>query len=178
MALLSETVDLELFPGSRATLAFFQEIQNVQELKQKLMDREIEAAMLTPKLVISPIQVLVAVNKAMHAHSSGHAKTKNVNSEIIFSLSPSSNISESFKRHAMAADDTAAVVVILNDDTEQSKLKSIAEQIAGKCVPLHLLSNHTDEELMKARYKISEAELDIGSLEDAVICKIATKDVS
>ncbi|XP_063953248.1 EKC/KEOPS complex subunit TPRKB-like isoform X1 [Lytechinus pictus] len=120
---------------------------------------------------------MVAVNKALHAHATGHAKTRTVNSEIIYSLSPSTNISESFKVFAMGSTDTSVAVVVLNDP-DQTNLKSIAAKIEGVCVPLSQLSMHTDEIMIKKKYSISKPELSVGSLEDAVICKMATSDVS
>eukprot|EP00057_Strongylocentrotus_purpuratus_P030809 XP_782762.2 PREDICTED: EKC/KEOPS complex subunit Tprkb [Strongylocentrotus purpuratus] len=177
VSLPSLTFQLELFPETSGTIALFEDVMNVTDLKAMLINKELDAVMLSPKMLVSPFQIMVAVNKALHVHATGHAITRTVNSEIIYSLSPSTNISESFKVFAMGSTDTSVVVIVL-DDPDQTKLKSIAAKIEGVCVPLAQLSTHTDEIMIKKKYSISKAELSVGSLEDAVICKMASSDLS
>lgn len=175
--LKTHTIHLELFSDTPATVTLFEDVKNVSELKQKLSKKEIDAVMLTPKMLISTFQISAAVNKAIHVHVTRQAKTRTVNAEIIYSLSPSTNISDAFKTFALGPGDRAVVVVIL-DDPDQARLLSIAKQIKGVCIPMDQLSKHTDRSMIKKKYNISEAELTVGSLEDAVICKMATHDVS
>ncbi|XP_072025831.1 EKC/KEOPS complex subunit Tprkb-like [Amphiura filiformis] len=173
-----ESHKLELFPGSSITVALFRDVKNVAELKSAVSEAgKIEATLLSPKLILSPFQIVVATNKAMHNKKYKKMKTRNVNSEVLFNLSPTNHITESFRKFGLSYEDTCVVVVVL-DDADGEKMKNVTEMIKGDSAPLEELKDYTDEKAIKKLYKITEEELTTGSLLDAIVCRIALKDVS
>lgn len=53
VSLPSLTFQLELFPETSGTIALFEDVMNVTDLKAMLINKELNAVMLSPKMVIS-----------------------------------------------------------------------------------------------------------------------------
>ncbi|CAJ0935554.1 unnamed protein product [Ranitomeya imitator] len=127
--------------------------------------------------VLDPLQVLVAVNKAVHLQKLGKMKTRTLNSEIIFNLSPTNNISEAFRKFGLSDSDSGVLVVLTDDGTGALNSQELISHVDGHQVPLTDLSKLTDFTKVKKVYKITTEEEKIGSLLDAIICRMSIKDV-
>ncbi|XP_077865154.1 EKC/KEOPS complex subunit TPRKB-like [Saccoglossus kowalevskii] len=104
-------------------------------------------------------------------------KTRNINSEILFNLSPTNNITDSFKKFGINEDDNTILVAVI-DDNNGEKLRDITQCIDGTRMELNELQICTDIGKIKKVYKIQDTELKQSSLLDAVVCRMATKDAS
>ncbi|XP_070558406.1 EKC/KEOPS complex subunit Tprkb-like [Ptychodera flava] len=173
----AKTFGLELFPDCRVTLALFTEVQNCRELKRSIVDGDIDGALLNASMIVDPFQVLVAANKAIHLNHHGKMKTRNINSEVLFNLSPTNNISDAFKKFGLGDDDTAFLAAILNDNNGD-KLESLEQQVDGNMVGLDQLKITTDQAKIQKIYKIQDLELKNSTLVDAVVCRMASKDAT
>lgn len=171
------TYHLDLFPQYKVTVLLFNNVKNVSQLRKKAMDGSIEGALLNPAMIIDPLQVLVSVNKAIHLQLLGKMKTRSLNSEIIFNLSPTNNISEAFKKFGLSDSDSGVLVVLTDDGTKALNSQEIISHVEGQHVPLADLSQLTDFAKVKKVYKIAADEEKIGSILDAVICRMSVKDV-
>ncbi|XP_034434403.1 EKC/KEOPS complex subunit TPRKB isoform X1 [Hippoglossus hippoglossus] len=128
--------------------------------------------------LVDPLQVLVAANKAVHLQNTGKMKTRSLNSEMIFNLSPTNNISEAFKRFGISDGDDSVMVVIIHDKKNESQLvEDIVTKVDGRQVPVEDLSSLSDSAKIRKLYKVAPQEETCGTLLDAVICRMATKDV-
>ncbi|KAM3926233.1 EKC/KEOPS complex subunit TPRKB [Leptodactylus fuscus] len=174
---MDTTYQLELFPQFKVTILLFNNVKNASQLRKKAMDGSIEGALLNPAMIADPLQVLVAVNKAIHLQLLGKMKTRTLNSEIIFNLSPTNNISEAFKRFGLSDSDSGVLVVLTDDGTRAMSSREIIPHVEGQQVPLADLSQLTDYAKVKKVYKITTQEEKVGSILDAVICRMAVKDV-
>jgi len=55
-------------------------------------------------------------------------------------------------------------------------MAKLQEIVNGSVVPLEFVSTCRNEKTIKKHYKISDQELEIGTMEDAVLCRIAARD--
>ncbi|XP_014678678.1 PREDICTED: EKC/KEOPS complex subunit Tprkb-like [Priapulus caudatus] len=168
---MQEKFVLEQFDGESVALSLFSDVKNSREIRQSIVEGNVEAGVLTAALVLAPLQVLAATVKAVHAQKNGRLRTRNVNSEIVYNMSASRSIMDSFSKFGIQDDDEAIVVVTLGDSCAQ-----IETLINGTAVPLSGISEFTDTDRIKKVYKIKDAELSAGSLLDAVVSRIASKE--
>ncbi|XP_037551626.1 EKC/KEOPS complex subunit TPRKB [Nematolebias whitei] len=169
--------ELELFPDTTVTQMLFKDVQNAKELRQKAVEGRINGALINPTMVLSSFQVLVAANKAVHLQTTGKMKTRTLNSEIIFNLSPTNNISEAFKRFGISDGDDSVLVVLVHKKDEPPSLSDIAAMVDGLQLPVDDVSSLSDTAKIKKLYKVPPQEEKCGSLLDAVVCRMASKDV-
>ncbi|XP_018556042.1 EKC/KEOPS complex subunit TPRKB [Lates calcarifer] len=171
------TQELELFPEHRVTLLLFKEVKNAAELRKSAMEGKINGALINPTMLVDPFQVLVAANKAVHLQKIEKMKTRNLYSEIIFNLSPTNNISEAFKRFGISDGDDSVMVVVVHNKDESQLLTDIVAKVDGQQVSVEDISSMSDSAKIKKLYKVTPQEEKCGTLLDAVVCRMATKDV-
>ncbi|XP_051547618.1 EKC/KEOPS complex subunit TPRKB [Myxocyprinus asiaticus] len=175
---MHHTHDLELFPEYTVTQLLFKDVKNATELRKMAVNGEIKGALINPSMVVDSFQVLVAANKAVHLHKIGKMKTRSLYSEIIFNLSPTNNISEAFKRFGISDSDGAVLIVLVHNKEETINIDDIISKVDGQQIPIEKVSDLTDAAKIKKLYKVAQLEEKCGSLLDAVVCRMATKDVA
>ncbi|CAL8318722.1 unnamed protein product [Lota lota] len=168
---------LELYPGQTVTQVLFKCVRNSADLRKSAMEGKINAALINPKMLVDPFQVIVAANKAVHLQNIGKMKTRSLYSEILFNLSPTNNISEAFRRFGISDADDAVLVVLVATDDESQTLADVTEMVDGQQVHVEELPTLSDVTQIRKLYKVTPQEEKIGSLLDSVVCKMATKDV-
>uniref|UniRef100_A0A1A8ULQ8 Tp53rk binding protein n=2 Tax=Nothobranchius TaxID=28779 RepID=A0A1A8ULQ8_NOTFU len=135
---------LELYPDTRVTQILYKDVKNAAELRRKAMEGNINGALVNPTMLVGPFQVLVAANKAVHLQTTGKMKTKTLNAEIIFNLSPTNNISEAFKRFGISDGDHSILVVVVHKSDEVQFVSDISAMVDGQQLPVDDVSSLSD----------------------------------
>ncbi|KAL3182171.1 hypothetical protein MRX96_035190 [Rhipicephalus microplus] len=162
--------------GKRAaSILLFSDVTNCSELRQLVLSGCLQVCLIRASLVADIFQVQCAVAKALANHSSGHMKTRSLLSEILYVLGPSGSIGDSLRQMGAQDADTTIVVVRL-DDPGDCFLKTLTERIKGRQLPLDSIPQFTDTGALTKMFKVTEKELTVGTLLDAVVTRIALKN--
>lgn len=159
-----------------ASILLFGDVMNCSELRQMVLGGGLQVCLIRAPLVADIFQVQCALAKALANHSNGRMKTRSLLSEILYVLSPTGSIADSLRQMGAQDSDTTLIVVCL-DDPEDKHLNSLKEHIKGRQLPLNNIPQFTDPQALAKLFKVTEKELSVGSLLDAVVTRIALKDM-
>ena len=105
-------------------------------------------------------------------------KTRNLHTEILFNLSPSNSIKESLTNFGASDSQTNLIGVCLrkHDDVTDG-METLLKMVDGAPTkPLCDIEKYNDIDRIAKLYKVGKEEMSIGSLADAVVLRVATKD--
>ncbi|OJJ53262.1 hypothetical protein ASPSYDRAFT_1164973 [Aspergillus sydowii CBS 593.65] len=157
-----ETIHLPHLPSSLAVhAALYKDVQNTSELRQQLLSAnpEFEYALIDASMVLSRAHALSSVFRAVNDYLNGRLKSRNIHSEIVFSLSPTNNIADSFRKFGIS-DTTSSLLVIkvsvTPDITHESVATHLAQNVQGTPLPFDdaALSGISDITKIKKAYKL------------------------
>ena len=92
--------------------------------------------------------LLAAANRAIHQAAHNRMYTRSLAAELIYSLSPTRNISESLNTFGIAVDSQNLVVAIFGDSSGK-KMNSLTKIIEGSPVSFDYLRRVTDLPIIK-----------------------------
>ena len=160
---------------ARVGVWVFNNVTNAAEVKRAVLAGKLDVTLLNATSVASMSCIELACYKARVAAARDGLVTKALHSEVVFCLSPSRHISESFRR--FGGDEASKSLVVCKFDPQDGDDVTLRELIAGDVVKFTDKAPH-DAASLRKWYKINESELALGSLEDAVLSRIAIRDVA
>ncbi|KAI7219054.1 hypothetical protein KC333_g3190 [Hortaea werneckii] len=141
-----ESVTLPHLPNQPLHIIFFRNLANAPFLRQQLLQD----------------QVLGGCFRAINDMLQGRLKSKNVHSEIVFSLSQNNNISESFRRFGVndSTKDVLAIKVGGSDVDAENVEHHLLQHVEGTPVAFtnEILAEMRDEARLKKIYKIESVD--------------------
>ncbi|EMR68155.1 hypothetical protein MGN70_005871 [Eutypa lata] len=164
-----ETIQLEHVPTTHSIhVATYRGVSNAEFLQRQLLsrNRDFEYAFIDASSVISRLQILSAIYKAITIQMGGNMRTPNIHSEIVCSLSPTNNIAEAYRRYGITSSSKDIIIVkvlISNAEDQSSELTSqdveahLQEHVEGISVPFsdEILSEITDWTKVRKYYKLN-----------------------
>lgn len=179
--MLLQRIKLDFCSTERwAVLCLFLDVTNGSDIKQALIEQRIlNATVLNASSLLSPFHVMCAVNKACIEEERGTMKAKTLNMQIIYCLGSTSNRSKAIQEFSVSEETQALLVVLVEDDKGSSheKLNDIGQLIKGTNTSLDELTSVTNITRIKKYYDITDDELTCSILEDAVVTRMAVRDI-
>ncbi|KAH9442088.1 hypothetical protein MJO28_014930 [Puccinia striiformis f. sp. tritici] len=201
-----ERFELEFF-SSVINVWLFEEVKNANEIKKALIqasqtnDRSeqdrLDWAFIDASMITSRQHLITAVSQALVTRSHGTLKTKTLHSEILWTLSPGTNIMEAIKKFGLGPQTSALLLVKLQpiqaepDSLSNEGLDQAARALVdGNLVSLdHLGKSIVNWKELRRMYKINDdlvikelerkSKTTAGDLElHAMIDKIVTSTVA
>ncbi|VDM39804.1 unnamed protein product [Toxocara canis] len=125
--------------------------------------------------VLEAFILLAAANRAVHQAAHNRLSTRSLHAELIYSLSPNRNISDSLITFGIAETSRDLLVGIFDDESGE-KMIEMAKKIDGRPVSLDELPMIADYSLIKKVYHVSEPEFNEETISDEIITRIVAKD--
>ena len=169
-------IRLEQHPDKVIDYMIFRNVRNISELITLLKSGKMDSVILSETMIVSPLHLAVAANRALHNQKNKTMKTKNINTEIILCLSPNNNISQSLTRFGLNVNSYNVISLSLADseDALSEKIQDLKSKVKADIVNDCRGFQYDDYEVYDV-YGISKEELSVDSLENSVITRIATK---
>ncbi|RPA87466.1 protein cgi121 [Ascobolus immersus RN42] len=127
------TITLPPLPGSdrpypAVHLALYTNVRNAAFLHSQLIagNKDFDYGFIDASMITSTTHLLTALQRSLQAYVSNTLKTRNVHSEIVFSLSPNNNISKAFTTFGITAASKTLFVfkVVTSPDFTAAKIDS------------------------------------------------------
>lgn len=166
-----------LDPITKTTLKMylFENVQNMDEVYTNILKGNWKCAVMNPSLILNPLQVATAVNKAVVAQHQNTMITKTVYTECIFNLAVGTSISSSLSTFGIQSSNKDILICFLVNPEEDDS-KDILDKIDGNVCPISDLNKFSNIKEIKNVYKLKDLKCDDFLLK-LILTKIATKQI-
>lgn len=137
-------------------------------------------------LVVSEFHIKIAAAKALLNESQGRMKTKSIEAEILYQLSPTSKITDALLQFSVSLESKMVAFIFVSQEIikfNKNDIYSIISKhmIGNEIEPSFILSpeilNEEKKEKLIKVFKITQQEVEEFPLEDTLITKLAIKDI-
>eukprot|EP00029_Vermamoeba_vermiformis_P003216 TRINITY_DN13602_c0_g1_i3.p1 TRINITY_DN13602_c0_g1~~TRINITY_DN13602_c0_g1_i3.p1 ORF type:complete len:179 (+),score=41.85 TRINITY_DN13602_c0_g1_i3:340-876(+) len=176
-AIEHKTVKLEMFPGRTLSLFLFEDVQNIAEIKNLLVNKQIRFGLINADYIAGDFQILVAATHALSAEKNKIMKTHDIHAELVYKLAGDKNIAASLRKFGLTSNTMKHLIVVVFD-ADDARVQEIRKLVRGTELSPALIGQHANMTAIRAHFKdISETELNTNSLLTALVSRIAVNDV-
>ena len=165
-------VDLDPDTKTKLKMYLFQNVQNVELIRNNIVQGVWSCAAVKPQLIVEPFQVAVAANRAVLSQKQNTMVTRTVFSEILYNLSISKNITQSLSKFGIEKDTQLLICFLVTEESDASK--EILPHIEGELLPMSDLKEFTCKKTLNNAYKLNNIPSD-QDLIDVIVSRMATK---
>ncbi|XP_015791267.1 EKC/KEOPS complex subunit TPRKB [Tetranychus urticae] len=149
---------------------------NVSNTEQLTADYETtDICLIDPSLIVDERQLQVATETALFHHHSGKAKTRNLNTEILFCLSPNNNISWSLQTFGSKSQDDHLIAIKVVEEERLDRNTNPFGLVNGNPIPFSDLKHITNESKVREIYNIPSFVVSIDHLLESILNNISAK---
>ncbi|KAM3956927.1 EKC/KEOPS complex subunit Tprkb [Aphomia sociella] len=172
----SDAYSCELDPETNTILQMylFKNVRNIEAIRNNIVNGVWNCAVIKPSLILDPLQVSVAANRAVVSEKYNTMVTRTVFAEILYNLSLTKNISQSLSKFGIEKDNNLLVCFLITPDKDDSK--EIIQQIEGELCPVDQLCHYTNLKDIKSVYKLNNIKADVNLL-DVIVSRMVTKNI-
>ncbi|XP_013188224.1 EKC/KEOPS complex subunit Tprkb [Amyelois transitella] len=165
----------ELDPDTKTVLRLylFTKVQNVDVIKNNIINGIWNCAVIKASLIADPLQVAVAANKAVVAEKLNSMVTKTVFAEILYNLSLTKNISQSLNKFGIDKDNSLLFCFLITD--EKNDTENIISKVEGEQRPISDLAKYSNMKDIKSLYKLNNLKGN-EDIVDIIVSKMVTKN--
>ncbi|KAJ2945810.1 hypothetical protein O0L34_g4715 [Tuta absoluta] len=167
------TSDLDPDTKTKVKIYLFKNVENVEEIRNNVKNGAWSCAVIKPSLIVDPLQVVAAANRAVVARHQDNMVTRTIYGEILFNLSLSKNISQSLTK--FGADKEKEILVCFLVTADEDSSSDILSQIQGDQCPIIDLAAFVDLNDVKKTYKLNDIKGNDNYL-DIIISRMVTKN--
>lgn len=162
----------------RVQLHCYSDVENCGELVART-DERTRVAIIDLTLVCSCFHLQAAICKALLNEQQSGMKTKSISAEVLYQLSCTTKINESLKQYAATEACTQIAILVIDNDPVGI---DIVTQVKGTAFAVEELGSAVfftaEKSATIAKYfKVTAQELEISTLEAAVVTRLASKDL-
>jgi len=175
---LENVYELDFHPGVKLAIVLYRNVKNSKDIRQRIQQGTLQPdfAFSDATTVAGLLPVQLAANKAVTAQKTNQLHTKGLHSELICNLSGSKHVAETLRRFGIS--DASTNLLVARFDATEEDMQVLSELVHGEQIPLSELENISQKDIIKKYYKVSEQELKVGSLTDAVVARMAARECS
>jgi EKC/KEOPS complex subunit CGI121/TPRKB len=164
----------ELDPATKTTLQVYliRNVKNVEEIRKNIISGDWKCAIIKPSLILDPLQIVVAANKAVVSEKCNSMVTRTVYAEILYNLSLTKNITQSLSKFGIEKETDILVCFLKTPHMDCSE--QVLSKIKGDTGPISDLKDLTDLTKIKNVYKLNDVQNNIDLL-GLVISRMVTK---
>ncbi|TPX46858.1 hypothetical protein SeLEV6574_g02992 [Synchytrium endobioticum] len=142
-------------------LALYRDVSNGQSIRESIIKAIMPlSCIVDARLVLDVCQIQLACARALLAQQQDTMKTRSLYSEVLFNMSPSSNISDSLKQFGVSDSTKSLILLFVGDDLPSAQDLRVADsKIQGRQVPISEMDQCCDMKLLQKIFKLSDSQL-------------------
>ncbi|EGD72414.1 hypothetical protein PTSG_00434 [Salpingoeca rosetta] len=151
-------------------------VKNMGEVLKGVRSGALQACFIKASMVPDLFVAAVAARHALEAQKAENMTTRNVNTEILYSLYPGRQITTAFATLGPAETDTDVLVMVLaTSDKDDSQLSQVLDAIDGTVAPVSELHELYDAAAIAKLYGIKCEGRPVDDIVNDVVTKMALK---
>lgn len=167
-------INLDKSTECKLKIKLFQNVTNVEDIRQRIISGKLDCCVIKPTLIIDPMQIIIAANKAAVSQKQNTLVTRTVYSEILFNLSITKNVTKSLTTFGIDDKHTTILVAVVYKIGDDRHCEDIFQEIEGDKCDIQELVNFVDYNLVKKTYGITDSSNN--HLLNKIVNKIVMKE--
>jgi tRNA threonylcarbamoyladenosine modification (KEOPS) complex Cgi121 subunit len=114
-------------------ILIYEDVENTEEIREALLTGKIpDFALVNPEMIVSSFHLLLAASTALMQAAQDTLSVKTLHAELLYSLAPTTNISDSFRVFGAGKSDTKLLLAFI--DTPREAIHQVMTLVKGRAL--------------------------------------------